>query len=114
MWSKYTHNPQSVRETLSKLKVGKGGVTGHANLSPRWEIMLHAMRNAKVGDDPAPYGLTLRHRPTHRQHTMGLRRTDVFTKSRSMWERDSVWRLTPETIDRVAPQIEKVMEERGR
>lgn len=92
---------EEIAAVLAKLRVNAGGRSTHQKLPNGWEVTFHEQRDDKA----LPFGLTLR-RTDGKRATQGHPWADVYTKGRSMWVRDNVWRLKPETIERVSAQIE--------
>lgn len=93
----------TVREALEKLIVKSGGEGTCKDLGNGWTICLFEAER----DTDAAYLLRLRY--GNKQQTVGLTRDQVFTKGKSTWIRDNVWRLRPETISLFEKQIEKTI-----
>lgn len=102
----------SIRDLLTKLTVGTGGKHSCAKIDNEFELCFREDREGREVE--RPYALDLRYQDPaskrRQEKTIFFQRTDVFTKSKSMWARNNVWRLTPAKVDELAPQIERVIE----
>lgn len=91
-----------LKAILEKLKVGKGGVPGSQRLDATYRIEFSEQHGV-----PGQLYMCSIYKD-HMRRSIGLSAADVFTKSRSNWQRDSVWRLTPATVDRIAENLLQV------
>jgi hypothetical protein len=103
-WQRYANPAPDVSAVLGSLVVGKGGRGQRKNLAPDWAVGFY--ENTGINREQ-PFKLILYYKS--RESVVGLKRADVFTKSKSMWQRDSVWRLKPETVQRLALDIERLL-----
>ena len=97
-------NPEvsAVRNALSKLRVKSGGMPGFQDIGD-WSLRFG------YSNEESQFVLTLRHRPTAREKTVGLKREYVETRGRSNWLKDNTWRLSPLGVDTMAAQIEPII-----
>jgi hypothetical protein len=91
-----------IAEILSKLKVGKGGKGQSVRLCGDYRIGFFEHRS-----EEQPYQVILYKGAQERR--IGLRHDDVFSKSRTRWRRDGVWRMKPETVQAVAGHAAKAI-----
>jgi len=102
-----------IREELLKLTVGKGGKPSHRTLTPDAEIGFYerSRREREAENDEFPYVLLLSIVAEGKrcEEIVRLRRHQVYTRTKGMWSRDCVWRLTPESATTFAAQIAAVL-----
>jgi hypothetical protein len=100
---------EQIASVLGRLCVSTGGKGKRQMLGPDWEI---GMFEAADLNTQRPHTLTLTYRGGGRWRSQTVELDpdrDTFTKTRKMWIRNCVWRLTPEAIEKYAAQIEKAM-----
>ena len=103
-------NLETIQLKLLKLRVNKGGRGTYQKLAPGWELFM----SENTGDKEFPYLVRLQYprrnaEPGVATSTVRLRKAHVHTRSRSVWARDCVWRLTPEHAEFLAPSIHALM-----
>jgi hypothetical protein len=98
-----------IRDELLKLTVGKGGKQSYRDLAPGWEVSMWESERETATTHPYVIRLRFTVEGTKREQKVYLLPTQVHTRTRSMWKRDSVWRLTPEAAATFATQIAAVM-----
>ena len=96
-------------DELLRLTVGKGGKQSYRALAPGWEISMWESERETSATHPYVMRLSFVVEGAKREQKVYLLPTQVHTRTRSMWKRDSVWRLTPEAAATFATQIAAVM-----
>ena len=100
----------AIRDELLKLTVGKGGKQSYRKLAPGWEVSLWETGDRETATThPYVVRLSFTVEGAKREQKVYLLPTQVHTRTRATWRRDSVWRLTPETAATFATQIAAVM-----
>lgn len=105
----YNATVDDVAAILSKLMIGKGGKGSMQKITKDGDFSVSFDENG--GNKEYPYTLTLSYlyKGRFRRSEQYLSRQDVFTKSGSAWARENVYRLKPETVQKYAEQIAKML-----
>lgn len=100
---------EEVAKVLAGLTVGKGGVMSSKRLTPDVRVMFSENPDRDTWGTHG-YELALEVQGGRTQRVL-LKWKQVFSKTKtSMWARDRVWRLTPESVETFSEQIVKVLE----
>jgi len=105
----YNATVDDVAAILSTLAVGKGGKGSLKKITKDGDFYVSLSQNGN--DKERPYVLTLSYlyKGRIRRSEQYLSRQDVFTKGKSAWALDNTYRLNPETVQKFAGQIVKML-----
>jgi hypothetical protein len=112
-WARYA-NPTAlptlaeIEQVLTSLRVNTGGRGTRKKIAPNWEVGFFENSDRDTRAE-RPFVATFTY-ALGRTSTARLKRDEVFTKTRfAKWQRDAVWRLKPETVQRLSRDIERIM-----
>lgn len=112
MGNRQWNSAEAIADVLSKLAWSVKSTTWwRAYLDPDklWKV---ALQEDLRDSDPdfTPLELFVEFRTTRKSLAVPLRKGEIFTKSKGMWFKDNVWRLTPQAVEKYAKDLEKAVE----
>ena len=105
----YNATVDDVAAILSKLMIGKGGKGSMKKITKDGDFYVSLRENNDSKEYPYAFTLSYLYKGQIRKSDQYLSRQDVFTKNDSGWARSNVYRLKPETVQKYAGQIVKML-----
>jgi hypothetical protein len=106
----YNATVDDVAAILSTLAVGKGGKSSPIKkITKDGDFYVTLSQNGNDKEYPYAFTLSYLYKGQIRRSEQYLSRQDVFTKGKSAWALDNTYRLKPETVQKYAGQIVKML-----